>query len=150
MKTCIKCKLPKVLKEFNKGQNSCKLCTKKAWRAWRSEPQNVIRTLVNGARRRAKHQLLDFDLNYRDLDMPDVCPVLGIPFDWTNVTTPNSPSLDRLDPNLGYVKGNVVIICHMANRIKSNATPNQIRAVAAWVDEIILSRDSNYPPGEKG
>lgn len=140
MKSCITCKLAKPLNQYNKGQNICRTCTKKAWRLWRSEPENVVRTLVNGARSRAKKGGFDFDLNFKDLPLPDVCPVLGIPFDSTNVTTPNSPSIDRLDPNKGYVKGNCVIISHMANRIKSNATPNQIRAVADWVDAIIENR----------
>ena len=140
MKVCKKCGLPKPLKEYNKGKADCRTCTKKQWREWRSEPENVIRTLVNSARRRAKKSGVDFDINYKDLPMPAGCPVLGIPFDSTNITTPNSPSIDRLDPNKGYVKGNVVIISHMANRIKSNATPNQIRAVADWVDQIIESR----------
>lgn len=140
MKTCTTCGLPKTDNQFNKGQRKCRACTKKAWRVWRSKPENVVRTLVNGARRRAKHQRVPFAINFQDLEMPDVCPVLGLKFDWENQTTPNSPSIDRLNPNLGYVPGNVVIICHMANRIKSNATPNQIRAVADWVDDIIRDR----------
>lgn len=148
MKTCRRCGLAKPLNEFNKNTSNCRKCTKTQWRKWRSEPVNVVRTLVNNARRRAIKQRVPFALNFKDLTMPDVCPVLGIKFDWTEITTPNSPSLDRLNPNEGYVPGNVVIISHMANRIKSNATPNQIRAVADWVDEIIVMRDPTYSPGE--
>lgn len=41
-----------------------------------------------------------------------------------------SPTLDRLVPDLGYVPGNVLVVSELANSIKSDATPAQIRAVA--------------------
>lgn len=44
-----------------------------------------------------------------------------------------SPSLDRLNPRKGYVPGNVAVISFIANTIKSNATPTQLRKVADWV-----------------
>ena len=49
---------------------------------------------------------------------------------------PGSPTLDRIVPSLGYVPGNVVVISHKANSIKSNATAAEIRAVADWLDDI--------------
>lgn len=43
-------------------------------------------------------------------------------------------SLDRIVPSLGYVPGNVAVISHRANRIKSDATADELRAVADWLD----------------
>jgi hypothetical protein len=34
----------------------------------------------------------------------------------------SSLSLDRIDPNKGYIEGNVCFICHRANTIKNNLT----------------------------
>ena len=71
--------------------------------------------------------------------MPDCCPVLGIKLERNRDKCgpgPGSPTLDRIVPSLGYVPGNVVVISHKANSIKSNATAAEIRAVADWLDDI--------------
>ena len=44
-----------------------------------------------------------------------------------------SPSLDRIDPNKGYVPGNIIVICHRANCIKADATAKEIEDVANWL-----------------
>lgn len=36
------------------------------------------------------------------------------------------PSLDKIIPKLGYVKGNVWVVSNKANRIKSNATIEEL------------------------
>ena len=59
---------------------------------------------------------------------PKVCPVFGTKLDWgMNGLTNNSPSLDRINPKLGYIKGNVTMMSHLANIMKSNATPEQLK-----------------------
>jgi len=40
--------------------------------------------------------------------------------------TPNSPTLDRLVPELGYVKGNIRVISYKANAMKSDASIQEI------------------------
>lgn len=53
--------------------------------------------------------------------------VLGIPIVKTHGTSgkvgyrPNAPSVDRIRPELGYVKGNVRVISSRANLLKNNA-----------------------------
>jgi hypothetical protein len=46
----------------------------------------------------------------------------------------DSPSLDRLDPSAGYVPGNVSLICFRCNRLKCDATADELRRVATWMD----------------
>jgi hypothetical protein len=48
-----------------------------------------------------------------------------------------SPSLDRIDPKKGYVKGNVAVISYKANRIKQDATPEELEAVASWLRSVL-------------
>jgi hypothetical protein len=72
---------------------------------------------------------------------PDVCPALGIVLDYGlkgAVSGPrqNSPSVDRLDPALGYVAGNFAVISHKANGIKQAATAVEIRRVADWLETV--------------
>jgi hypothetical protein len=45
---------------------------------------------------------------------------------------PDSPSLDRVIPELGYVQGNVIWVSHRANSIKQNATAEEILAVGQF------------------
>lgn len=82
------------------------------------------------AKRRAREGKLPFDLEPNDIQIPEVCPV----FQWKLVigdgaSQDASPSLDRIDPDKGYVKDNVWVISHLANRIKNNATLAQLEAV---------------------
>ena len=67
-----------------------------------------------------------------------MCPVFGIPLSqgcpsgaWTERYT--SPSIDRIIPELGYVKGNIQVISFLANVMKHNATKEQLKLFALWV-----------------
>jgi hypothetical protein len=75
-------------------------------------------------------------LSVSDLTFPSHCPILGIPLDYFNeVMADNSPSLDRVDPNGGYVPGNVVIVSMKANRIKQNGTLDDILKIAEYIKQ---------------
>lgn len=70
--------------------------------------------------------------------LPLTCPVLGIPLNWTleGKGSPNDcPSIDRLEPAKGYVKGNVRIISQKANRLKSNASMSELEAILNYMKE---------------
>ncbi len=127
-------------------KNDCRVCSQKrsqnerrkvghaaAEKAHRrARPHSV---LVREAKIRATARSLPFDLNSRDLVVPTHCPALGIPLSvGDGKLHDGSPTLDRLRPELGYVRGNVNVISHRANRIKNNATPAELRAVAAWLE----------------
>ena len=84
------------------------------------------------AKRRAESDALPFDLDPTEITIPDRCPVFGWPLEiGDGASQDTSPSLDKLDPAKGYVQGNVWVISHLANRIKNNATLEQLEAVAA-------------------
>lgn len=79
---------------------------------------------------------LPFDITLEDIDIPDFCPALGIPLfraKGRKAQGPNSPTLDRLDPDLGYVTGNVMVVSARANQIKSDSTPSELYRVACFV-----------------
>lgn len=65
------------------------------------------------------------------------CPILGFDLVWgskdKSLHQYNSPSIDKLEPEKGYVPGNVVIISHKANTIKSNATYHELIAIGNWL-----------------
>lgn len=87
------------------------------------------------AKKRAKEKELPFNLVEDDIHVPDVCPVLGIklvPQYGKGKLAANSPSLDRIYPWLGYVKGNVIVVSHRANRLKNDATPYELHRIASF------------------
>jgi hypothetical protein len=44
----------------------------------------------------------------------------------------NSPSLDRIVPEKGYVRDNVLVVSYRANRIKNDATISELQQIAAF------------------
>jgi len=75
--------------------------------------------LHSRARQRAARRGLPFDLNVSDVIVPPICPALGVPIIVGETRSPNSPSLDRIRPTLGYVRGNTRVISDKANRLKA-------------------------------
>lgn len=76
---------------------------------------------------RAREIGLPFDIGPADIVIPAFCPLLGIPiFSGNRRSHANSPSLDRIIPSLGYVRGNVWVISHRANAIKQDASLEEL------------------------
>ena len=61
-----------------------------------------------------------------------ICPVLGIKMTWVGERD-TTPSIDKIFPNKGYVEGNVIWVSTRANRIKQDATPEEMMKVAKWL-----------------
>ena len=55
--------------------------------------------------------------------IPRRCPILKKTL---VCSTRYSPSIDRINPLKGYIKGNVAVISTLANSMKANATPVEI------------------------
>jgi hypothetical protein len=146
---CSGCKVEKPFDRFSKNKahrtgyaNWCKECMRKLY----TSPINLARrtarrdaswehSLVIECRSRARSLGLPFNLEKADIVVPDNCPVLGIPlFRTRGSRSDNSPSIDRVIPSLGYVKGNVHVISWMANRIKSTCDdPEVFENIAAYI-----------------
>lgn len=91
------------------------------------------------AKTRARRKGMEFDLVMSEIEIPDVCPVLGIPLlfgpiDPTTCQPPDgTPSFDRIDNTKGYTKDNVRIISLLANKLKSSMTKETIEALYRYV-----------------
>lgn len=94
--------------------------------------------MLNRAAARAKQKDLDFNIDTSDIIIPEKCPILDIKleiaFDKRGGEY-NSPSLDRIKPELGYVKGNVIVISKRANMIKTDASFEEIEKVYLFLKE---------------
>jgi hypothetical protein len=91
--------------------------------------------MLQEAKVRAKKRGFEFSITRDDVEMPDRCPVLGIEVGVQfGARADGSPSLDRIDTSRGYVPGNVKIISWRANRIKSDAHIDELRALVQYME----------------
>ena len=65
-------------------------------------------------------------ITIEDIHIPDKCPYLQQPFDFTGKGSPWTPTLDRIDSTKGYIKGNIQVLSWKANAMKSNATKEEL------------------------
>lgn len=64
----------------------------------------------------------------------DRCPVFDVPYvDRGSGFSKWSPSIDKIDPTKGYVRGNIQIVSMLANCMKRDATAAELRTFAEWV-----------------
>lgn len=85
----------------------------------------IIRNIKFSAKRRKIY----FDLKYSDLELPIYCPLLNIKLDYDSKFNGNSfdrATVDRIDNNKGYIKGNVIILSKLANAMKNEASFDQL------------------------
>lgn len=97
--------------------------------------ENPEKTIFIAAKKRAKDKQVDFSIEVEDIVIPDFCPILKnirLEMSRTGWKTDNSPSLDRIIPELGYIKGNIQVISDRANRMKSNSTFDEMIALGDW------------------
>ena len=121
---------------YRRNENGCyaSVCGK-CFNMQANRSKDYVKVLVNAARVRARKANVPFNLEFSDIIIPETCPILGVKLERGLVKDrDSSPSLDRLVPELGYVKGNVFAISHLANRIKNNGTADEHRRIADWMD----------------
>ena len=114
-----------------KRNKAAEAAANKKWR--RNNPKQV---LVLAAASRAKRAGIPFSISTEDFSIPESCPVLGLRLVAANKRHDGSPTLDRINNNSGYTKGNVVVISWRANRIKSDATLAELQKIVKFYEEI--------------
>jgi hypothetical protein len=93
--------------------------------------------MVYYAKTRAIKEGLPFDLSPEDIIIPAQCPVfphIRLEIGKGNKTD-NSPSLDKIIPELGYVHGNVEVMSMKANRMKSDGTLQELVLLGQWAQQ---------------
>lgn len=94
--------------------------------------EKKIISLLYTAKYRAKKFGVEFSITEKDFAPVTHCPLLGVRLNFSirkRGAHYNSPTIDRIDSNLGYVPGNVWVISGKANRIKNNATLREFETI---------------------
>lgn len=173
MKCCIKCSIEKDDIDFRKNRNQCKKCEneyckqhyhtnkkeryqkqlewckknrdKRRAQSRREYKKNCHKHMLYRAKVRSEQKNLPFDIEIEDIIIPTVCPILGIPLEPADgkSSQPNSPSLDRIVPEKGYVKGNIIVISNKANTMKSYATPEEMIKLGEFAKKLLEETENN-------
>lgn len=100
-----------------------------------------IKTLWNQLKHSAEKRNIDFDLSIIDLynlTFPVSCPIFGMQLVFNKgKVQDNSYSIDRIDSNKGYTIDNIIVISQKANRIKTNATLEELKQIVDYYDSIL-------------
>lgn len=90
---------------------------------------NPEKYIFQNCKKRANRGI-EFNLTQEDIILPPVCPILQT--DW-EFHSQYAPSVDRIDNDKGYVKGNIQILSRKANTMKNSASIEELRNFARWV-----------------
>ena len=99
-----------------------------------------LRALLNASKQRAISKNRENTLTLEDLleiyPTDNKCPVFGFTLQFNNADCrETSPSIDRIDSSKGYTKDNVQIISWKANRLKTNATVEELETLVAYLKQ---------------
>ena len=139
---CKKCRSEQYYREADKNRERANEYYKQNKDAIRKRTKEIRRNnkakeMLKSAKARAIKNNLAFNIDEADIVIPKICPVLGIALETGDgKIQKNSPTLDRIIPSNGYVKGNVIVVSNLANTIKTDATTEQIRMVADFYEKL--------------
>jgi hypothetical protein len=164
---CNKCKEQKAITAFcvdkvhgklrNPGRHNrvgtCKSCIAVNSRKWRKANPNYLpsygetwrsanpeKLLLQCAAQRSRKNGLEFNITIENIVIPERCPVLNIAlFLSEEGRSDNSPSLDRIDNTKGYIKGNVLVVSWRANRLKHDATADELIQIGNFYKNLIVA-----------
>lgn len=94
--------------------------------------------LYQACKHRAKRCGMEFNISLEDVVIPTHCPYLGCEI--TNIMNKGrvdtNASIDRIDSTVGYIKGNIIVISDLANKMKSSSSLEQLIIFARSVIKI--------------
>ena len=129
---CYQCYRPLATLSSHKSYLKHKETRKERGRQWAID--NPKRLMLTRTKTRAKRLGIVCTLTVEDFEIPKECPILGLLIKpGRGHIQPDSPSLDRMVPKLGYVRGNVQVVSVKANVMKNNATETELRTFARWI-----------------
>lgn len=114
----------KMFKITSKTVTICPACNTN-----RVKSQSAESKMLHRAKARSKKSGIPFSITIKDIVIPETCPILEIPLVCHRGQPggrPNSPALDRIENDKGYIPGNVRVISNLANVMKSSADKQTI------------------------
>ena len=95
----------------------------------RAYKKDIRKHMLKNAKARAIKNNYEFSITKEDIHIPEVCPYLGIKLisgTYKERAIGAAPTIDRIDPTKGYTPENIEVISDLANRMKQNASKEQL------------------------
>lgn len=146
---CYSCKQYKPLDCFDKNidkwfraekDSRCKECKRNAYlrRKEKNRGSKDLNRLLyerfHGLKDRARKKDIQCNMDLQYLHelwntQKDLCALSGIPMTYyfDSGRVPTNVSVDRINSNLGYIKGNLQLVCMAVNQMKSDLTIEQLK-----------------------
>lgn len=100
--------------------------------------KNHISIMLSNAKKRALKKGLEFNLTKEDIIIPELCPILNVPFIiGTKENYDFTPTIDRIDNSKGYIVNNIQIITNKANSMKNSADFKMLMNFANYINKNI-------------
>lgn len=99
-----------------------------------------LQMLLNASRQRSKKKSRENNLTIQDIKdafpKDGLCPIFGTKLVFGDAGfREDSPSIDRIDSTKGYTKDNIQIISWKANRIKKNASIEELELILSYMKQ---------------
>ncbi len=116
----------------------CHTCANKSQKARYTHHRktNPFKHRCTRAKSRASYLDVPFDLTpeYLEEIWTGICPVLGVEIKLsTDRKDEYAAELDRFNPKFGYVQDNVNFLSRKANRLKNNASLEELENLCKWM-----------------
>ena len=126
---------------------SCKDCRTKenkqlcdtGYRRWKKK--DPIKAMLQGIKGNARNKGITCSITQEHISIPDICPILGIPLFFSEKRTDNTPSVDRIDNNVGYEPTNIVVCSWRANMLKKDATITELHRMSQFYKILLEERN---------
>ena len=104
------------------------------------EQRQTILAMLREARRRAKERGVEFSIRPDQIEWPSdgLCPIKKVYLEKNKgFVMANSPSLDRIRSDLGYLPGNVRVISWRMNNLKGDLTVDEAENLLLYMKGLI-------------
>ena len=106
--------------------------------------EKKLKEMLHRCQNRANEKGFPCTITWEDLKdvYVETCPLLGITLNWNSCSEgrdEHTPSVDKINPELGYIPGNIRIISHLANMMKSYANKEQLLQFSKNIQNYINS-----------
>ena len=136
MKQCVKCKSSMPIDRNHIWCTPCHSQYDKE-RYHNDRINNPAKILWRNAKLRARKRSIEFNITVQDIIIPNKCPIYNKAFEYGEKGAPGdwAPTLDRINPNKGYIRDNIAVISYRANTIKNKGTVEDLRKILTWLEE---------------
>lgn len=117
-----------------------KHCRKDYYKSYDAK-RSIAKKLYRSSKDRARQHNIPHTISPDDIIVPETCPICNTEMRpaKNGGGSSISPTLDKVIPEIGYVQGNIAVICKRCNSTKGNGSADLHRRISAYIDSFSSS-----------